>query len=88
MGDAAAHVWPKSLEAGRVPTIITTLFQCADDSSHDASIQFSKCFAENGELVARGHVCKGRDGKINHTPTGSLSVLVGDYDNTIADHIL
>jgi hypothetical protein len=60
--------WPKSLQGGRIQQLIDTMFRSADDPSPAGSVRFSECFTTMGELVARGHICKGREGETDILP--------------------
>lgn len=55
--------WPKSIKGTPVQQTLERFFRAADDPTKEGSIAFSKCFTSSGELIARGHVCRGQDGK-------------------------
>ena len=56
-------IWPSSIKSGHVRETIEKFFRSADDPTNAGSVSFSKCFGKTGELVARGHACKGHDGE-------------------------
>lgn len=55
-------LWPKTLQGSATQRVIEEFFAAADDATKEGSTTFSKCFTSTGELMARGHVCKGQEG--------------------------
>ena len=64
-GSKSDTMWPKALERSATKQVIERLFAAADDSTREGSTIFSECFTLTGELIARGHVCKGHQGALH-----------------------
>ena len=53
---------PQSSKLDSIHAAVNRFFTLADDPTDEGSFGFSECFFPTGELLARGHNCKGRDG--------------------------
>lgn len=74
-------LWPEPIRGTGVQETIENFFGAADDPTNEGSEAFGKCFTSTGELVARGHVCKGYDGELHE-----LDVSLNSADLVLRAH--
>lgn len=54
--------WPTAVRNTRIQQVIMEMYRATDNPSREGSRLFADCFAADGELVARGRTCRGREG--------------------------